>query len=236
MLKINRFPPDWMCEMANNGVRSLDEVRRKLSFTHDLISTAYHEAGHAICAILHFGRVSSIQIFPKKIKMRTEGACFYELFKEYEKIEDSVLFNYQLVSEVCFYYAGLTSEKFYYKTISGSDKFPLFLRDGSSNDTLAAAAIIKKYNLAEPGKKRYAFKQKLIKRTLNELQKYWTDITLLAHFLFKKKRLGAKQIKRLLTTKSINKYFWKEHYKKINIIFDNYSTLDENIIKSIILS
>lgn len=222
--------------MANNGVGSLDQVRKKVTYTHDLISTGYHEAGHAICALLHFWRVSSIQIYPKKEKMRTEGVCFNEMVKAYEKIQDIELLNAQLINEVCFYYAGLISEKYYFKTISGSDKFPLFLREGSFSDTMAATAIIKKHNLAEPGRKRYAFKKKLIKRTLHELQKYWSDITLLAHALFKKKRIGAKQIKKILTTKSNNKEFWKEQFKKINFIFDNCSTIDENEIKSIILS
>ena len=221
--------------MTNNGVGSIDQVRKKLTYTHDLISTSYHEAGHAVYGLLHFMKVPSVYVFENKKNKRIEGFCHYESVKELSDIQDVALFNEQLKHEICIKYAGLTAEKYHFKTICGSDKFPMFLRDGSSDDTLSAAALIKKYDFVPPGRKRYAFKKKMITETLHELRDNWDAVTIIAHGLFQKKRLGFFEIQKMLLRNSDNKEFWKEQFKTIHYIFDNCEGLDEKDLKSILL-
>lgn len=218
--------------MANNG--SIDKVRKKVAYTHDLISTSYHEAGHAIFALLHGMRVPLVYVFENKTYERVNGFCFYDSFRTLIDIKDENLFSKQLYSEICIKYAGLASERYHFKNISGSDKLPMVLKDGSSGDILSAAALIKKYNLAESGKKRYYYKKNLIKETLLELQQNWDAVTLLAHALFKKKRLTYEDIKKILTKKTKNKDFWKNQFKLIDYIFNNVETIDEKELRIIL--
>lgn len=195
-----------------------------------MISTSYHESGHAIYSLIHGMKVSSVCIFENKKNNRIEGFCYYET-PNLSQIQDSNLLHFLLNYEIGIKYAGLTAEKYFFKIISGSDKFPIFLRDGSSDDTLSAAAIIRQYNVAPPGKKRYEFKKKKIKQVLEELKKYWEDVTLLAHALFSKKKLSFLDIKNLFLKKSPNKKFWRAKFKNISCIFDNISAIDDNFLK-----
>jgi len=220
--------------MANNGSGTIDKVRKKVTYTHDLISTSYHEAGHVVYALLHCMKVPLVYVFENKKYKRIDGFCHYESVRELPDIQDEILFAKQLNSEICIKYAGLTSEKYHFKTISGSDKFPMVLRDGSSNDTVTAAALIKQYNLVPPGKKRYSYKKALIKETLSELRQHWDAVTVISHALFNKKRLSYEDIKKLLTKKTKDKEFWKNQFKIIDYIFDHVDALDEKYLKSIL--
>lgn len=220
--------------MANNGSVSIDKVRKKVTYTHDLISTSYHEAGHAVYALLHCMKVPLVYVFENKKYKRVDGFTHYESFRELNNITDPALFEKQIYAEICIKYAGLTAEKYHFKNMSGSDKFPMVLRDGSSSDTLSAAALIKQYNLAPPGRKRYSFKKTLIKETLIELRQHWDAVTLISHSLFKKKRLNYEDIKMLLIRKTKDKEFWKNQFKAIDYIFDNVGSLDEKEIKFIL--
>ena len=217
-----------------NGTGSIEEVRKKLTYTHDLISTSYHEAGHAVYGLLHFVKVPSVFVFQNKKNKRIEGFCHYESPTEIKGVLDLSLRNELVKNEICLKYAGLTAEKYHFKTVSGSDKFPMFLRDGSSDDTLSAAALIRTYDLVPPGRKRYSFKKKLIKDTLEDLKDNWDAVTLVAHALFQKKRLSYWDLKKLLTKKTNDKEFWKEQFKAINYLFDNIEGLDEKDLKSLI--
>lgn len=107
----------------------------------------------------------------------------------------------------------------------------MFLRDGSSDDTLSAAALIRQYNISPPGKKRYSYKKKKINEVLHSLKDYWDDVTLLAHRLFRKKRMSFIDIKNLLIKHSPNKKFWKEQLKIISDLFDKNMHLDEKYLK-----
>lgn len=220
--------------MANNGTGTIDQVRKKVTYTHELISTSYHEAGHAVYALLHFMKVPLVYVYENKKYKRIDGFCLYESFRELHEITDEALLTQRLNSEICIKYAGLTAEKYHFKNISGSDKFPMVLRDGSSNDTLSAAGLIKQYNLAPPGRKRYSYKKTLIKETLSELRQHWDAVTLVSHGLFQKKRLSYEDIKKLLTRKTKDKEFWKNQFKLIDYIFDNMDALDEKELKSIV--
>lgn len=218
--------------MAKNR-GSIGEVRKKMAKTHEFISTSYHEAGHAVYGLLKFLKVDPVYVFENTHKKRIWGITHYEPICEVTDILDSELLNILIHNEICMSYAGLVAEKLHYKKTSGSDKFPMVLKNGSEDDTMEAAVLIKKYNLAPPGQKRYAYKKKLIKETVNEIEEHWDAITIVAHALFEKKRLNFLDLKNLLIRKSKNKEFWKEQFKSINYIFDNLETLDDKEIKSI---
>ena len=215
------------------GTGTIGEIRKKVTKTHELISTAYHEAGHTVYALLHHMFVQSVCIFEDKKSKRIHGFTHYNS-PEVAKTEDLDLRNHLLINEIRLSYAGLTAEKYHFKSISGSDKFPMFLKEGSSDDTLSAAALIKRYNLAPPGRKRYNYKQKLIRQTLHELQDHWDAVTVIAHALFQHKRLNFQDIRQLLTKKTRNRKFWIQHFKEIQFIYDNADTLDEKQLKSIL--
>ena len=217
-----------------NGAGTLEHTRRKFARTHELIFVSYHEAGHAVYGLLHFMMIGPVYVFETKKQKRIWGMTHFESMLDSKKITDDSLILDRLHSEICMQYAGLTAEKYHYKTISGSDKFPMDLKQGSESDTFAAALLIRQYNLAPPGRKRYTYKKKLIKETLNELKDNWDAVTLVAHALFEKKRLSFLDLQNLLIKKSKNKSFWKEQFKTINYIFENRDSLDNKELISIL--
>jgi hypothetical protein len=216
--------------MAKNGKGSISNIRKKITYLHEIISTSYHEAGHAIYSLICGMRVPYACIFKNKKNKRVQGFCHYET-PDLDLITDPSLVFSLVNYEIGIKYAGLTAEKYHFKIISGSDKFPMFLRDGSSDDTLSAALLIRQYNIAPPGKKRYSYKKRKINQVLKSLKDYWEDVTLLAHLLFKKKRLSFFNIKNLLLKKSPNKKFWISQFKMISDIFDKNMHLDEKYLK-----
>lgn len=219
--------------MRKKGAVSIYDIRKKITRTHEMISGSYHEAGHAVYSLLYGMRVSSVCIFENKKNNRIWGVCYYETPNLF-KVQDYNLLISLVNTEIGIKYAGLTSEKYFFKITSGSDKFPIFLRDGSSDDTLSAAALIRQYNVVPPGKKRYDFKKKTINKVLKDLKKYWSDVTLLAHALFNRKKLSFYDIKNLFVKKSENKKFWKEQFKNISFIFDRSVDLDDKNLKYIL--
>lgn len=219
--------------MASNSAGSIGNIRKKFHETHELISTSYHEAGHTIYGLLHFMKIESVSVFEDRKSKRIEGFTHYNS-PAITDLQDVDLFNERLHAEIGLSYAGLVAEKRHFKMISGSDKFPMFLRDGSSNDITSAAALFQKYGLVEAGRKRYNYKQKLIKFLDQELQEHWDAVTLVAHSLFKKKKIYYPELKTLLSRKAEDKEFWKKQFKGIDYIYDNAEALDEKELKSIL--
>jgi hypothetical protein len=220
--------------MANHGVETLSGLRKKITQTHELISTSYHESGHTIYGLVKGFKIDSVSVFENKKSQRIDGFTHYN-GPGLSSLEDKELFSYVLNTEICLRYAGLVAEKCHFKKMSGSDKFPLFLRDGSSDDTLTAAAQINDYNLAPPGRKRYAFKQKLIKETQLVVNENWDSVTDVAHALFKKRRLTYEDLRKVLTKNAKNKKYWKSQFNNISYIYENAASLDENDLKTILL-
>lgn len=218
--------------MASNNPGSIGSIRKKFHQTHELISTAYHEAGHTIYGLLHLMDVTSVRVYTDKKSKRIEGFTAYNP-PELEQIQDLVLFNDRLHAEIGLCYAGLAAEKRFYKLISGSDKFPMFLRDGSWHDTAEARQLFQKWQLCKSGRERYNYKQKLIKLASQEMSEHWDAVTLVAHSLFKKKKLDYLELQTLLTKKCRDKQFWKDRFKTINYLYKNNECLDEKQIKSI---
>jgi hypothetical protein len=177
--------------------------------------------------------VGPVLVFEDKKSKRIHGFTHYDP-AGLSDIQDPVLFMDRLHAEIGLSYSGLIAEKRHFKMISGSDKFPMFLREGSSHDFSEAANLFSKYNLAEPGRKRYNYKQKLIKIVDQELQDHWDAVTLVAHGLFKKKKLSFLELRTLLTRKTEDKEFWKKVFKAHDQLYGNSEPLDEKNVKSIL--
>lgn len=209
----------------------ISDVRKKVTLTHDLISTSHHEAGHTIYALLHFMTIHSVWVFQNKQNKRMEGWTHYYSL-ELDDIQDPALKQERLHAEIGLSYAGLVAEKHQYKLHSGSDKF-LTCLDGSRKDRREAAEIIKKYELAPSGRQRANYKKRMIRRVSRELQEHWDAVTAVAHGLFQKKRLNFEDLKNILTKKTENKKFWKERMKMISKFY-NKETIDEKEFRSMI--
>ena len=220
-------------KMANSTNLSIGNIRKKFHEVHELISTSYHESGHAIYALLHLIKIQHVYVYENKRNKRIEGLAQYNN-TDLDQFTDIELFNERLHAEIGVYYAGIVAEKRLFVINSGYDKFPMFLRDGSSDDISRAAKLFQKYNLVEAGRKRYNYKRNIIKQVDKELQEHWDAVMLVAHALFKKKKLSYLDLQKLLTTKSKNKQFWKQQFKAINYLHENAAHLDQNDLKSML--
>jgi len=193
-----------------------------------LISAAYHEAGHAIIGLLNFIKINSVE----SCIYKDRGIGGNTTFEVYPSSSDNIdILKYFALAELKVYYAGAIAEKQLLKNISGANLSPFFFKWGAKDDVKAAATLIKEFQLVPPGKKRYDFKQKVIKETNKLINEYWDDITLLSQFLYNKKFITYDDLKKLLCSKSKNNKFWKKQFKNIDIIFSNNFDLDLNTIK-----
>lgn len=218
--------------MAKNA-GSIGEIRKKFHETHELIFTSHHEAGHIIYGLLHYMNIGSVLVFEDKKTKRIYGLTYYDP-PILSKIQDIDLFNDRLHAEICLSYAGFLAEKKLFRNTSGSDAFPMFLKYKSYHDTKEATNLFQKYGLVEPGPKRYKYKRKLFKEIDSELEAYWSDLILVAHALFKKKKLILPELKLLLTKKSKNKDHWKLIFKNYDLLYSNPDGLDEENQKMIL--
>ena len=196
----------------------MNNQTKKTAQDYQLIATAHHESGHAIIGLLCGMQISGLGV--DSGSDNDAGYTHYDIVP-YDQIATDDLFNKFLYDELYINYAGLASEKIYYKDISGSDKLPMFLKYGSWLDLQQASELIKKYNLASPGKKRFQLKKNIFNETSQLLIEYWDDVKLLAHTIYKRKKINGSDVKNLLTKKSVNKEFWKKQFKKINLIFNS---------------
>lgn len=216
--------------MGNKGKESVVSTTQKLSQDYELISTCYHEAGHTVAGLLTFMKIPAVTVsFTAK---SVEGFTHYEMIDQ--AITDEKINDYLILSEIYISYAGLVAEKIHYKEICGADKLPMILKEGSSPDISSAAEIIRKYNLAPPGKKRQQFKQKIFKQLDSDLKTHWDAIKLISHALYKRKRLNYDDLKEILTKKSKNKEFWKNRFKDITMLVTPTRELDNKEIRSIL--
>lgn len=209
---------------------------KKQSFDYALIAMAYHESGHAVIALYNYFYVSDINamrmgMVPKNLE---EGEINYNIYKE-ELIDDKELKKIFLIFELQLLYAGLMSEKIYYKDVCGSSKFPMHLRIGSNYDFNLASKIIRKNKLAEPGKNTFLFKKQVQFDVEQIITNYWDDIKIVSHALYKKKKLTFDELKFILSRKSINKDFWRDRFKKIAVIHNDNKITAEDVVKDLVL-
>lgn len=183
---------------------------------HELISTAYHEAGHTAYALLNFMKVTSVSVFRSKRSKRAGVTC-YSHPTDFDSIKGTSLFRILSEIELGVRYAGQEAEKMLFKSLSGSDHVPQFIKDGASEDIKRADSFIRKHNLLPHGKnkKRSYFKKRLLKKVQGELSDNWDSVTLIAHSLYHHRKLTFDDLQKLLTTKTRNKKFWKSQFKKM---------------------
>jgi len=214
---------------------SIQDVRKRFQKTHELISTTWHESSHTIYALLNFMKVEEVSVYEDKKSKRICGLTHY-ISPSILEISDSELLSERIHAEIGLCYAGLAGEKRHFKISSGSDNFPRFLKEGSHLDISNAAAIFQKYNLAEPGRKRSAYKKKIMKVVEECLIEHWDAVAIISHHLFKKKKLSYQELKSLLTKRSQNKEFWRNQFKLISSFYQNTGILDENHFKMMVFS
>lgn len=213
-----------------NGTGTLYETTVKLSQNHSMISTCYHEAGHTIAGLLMFMKVPSVSVEKAR---RISGETNYEMIDD-DAVSNAELLYYFDIAQLNIYYAGMVAERILYKDITGSSIWPKVLKEGCEDDISNAAIIIKKKNLAPPGKPRYNFKKKIMRNLSDLLLKHWDGVKLISHALFEKKRLSHDDLKEILIKKSDNKEFWKQQFKYINLYVDQNKSLDSKDIRIIL--
>lgn len=204
---------------------------KKQAFDYNLIAMSFHEAGHVVCALNNYLYVYNANVMTLT---RHEGNTNFYVYG-CDAVDDEELHKILLIFELQAMYAGLIAEKLYYKDICGSSKFPMHLRIGSSYDTKLASKIIRKNNLVAPGKKTFLFKKQVQYDVEQFLAEHWDAIRVVAHFLYKKKRLTFDELKYLLTRRTEHKDFWKSKFKKIKMIHNDNNMPTEEIVKDLVL-
>lgn len=195
----------------------------KLFIETDKIFTAYHEAGHTMYALFHLMKVEFVYI---KHDKRYIGFTSFN-YTPLEYIKDSQLKSDVIRQHIGVCYSGQLAEKILYKKLSGSDIYPKALQNGSSFDYEEARSLIEQFNLAEPGKKRIRFKKKILKTTLLLLNKYWEDVTLIAHALIQNKKISFSDLSEMLCYQSSNYLVWRKKFEYINLIYSNDQVNDD---------
>lgn len=198
---------------------------------YNLISTAYHESSHIICALYNCFQVYSANA--ATIESASDSNTHFYSYDE--PITDEELKRTILIFEVQVMMSGLVGERIYYKDITGSDRFPKHLKNGSAYDIKSASKLIRSNNLAVPGNKTTLLKKQIQSDVENMLNTYWADVKIIAHLLYRKKRLTYEDLKYTLTRKSDNKEMWKEKFRKIKTIFDK-NCPSEVIVKDLMLA
>ncbi len=184
--------------------------------TYDQITCSIHESGHALCALFFNMKVDMVHLFDDKKTKRVAGMTYF-IHAMANENDSNALFTSLIESEICVNYAGLLAEKCHFKKISGSDKYPGSWKNGSFDDTTSAARLLSFISI--PGKERHLLKKKIMGEAYFILNKYWDDITLISHALFKKRKIFFSDLKNILTKKSKNKVFWKKQFRNIIYIF-----------------
>lgn len=215
--------------------KTREPIDDKLILLLNLSYASFHEAGHTLLCLLNFSRVEVVKIgIVSGLTDIQYGETTYESVFEHSKFSNSLLFNFNIHSEIAILYAGQESERHLFKECSGSNKFPFFLKNGSHFDKKQAHQLIKRYINVSAGLERAAFKKAAIKETYNTIHENWKDVQLIAHALFKSKRLFYKNLKKLLTTKSKNKEFWKNQFRAIDKIFREKEKIDAGELQVIL--
>ncbi len=210
----------------------LKSTTRKLGQVLEITACCFHESGHVLYGLLAHMKITSVSITYSDV---VEGTTYYLRVDEYlptDKIDDSLVLPFAM-DEVRMAYAGITAERLFYRDTCGSSKFPLVLKEGSSQDIKAASDTIKKANLAPPGKKRQELKRQVQQELAHTITEHWSDLKLIAHTLYKTKRLSFDDLKALLTKKSSRREYWKKQFREITMLFDETSSLDKAEIVAI---
>lgn len=200
----------------------------KKSFDYDLIAMSYHEACHTVIALYNYLQVYNVNVMTPK---RSDGNTNFFIYDEI--VKDEELKKIFSIFEIQTMYAGLVGEKIYYKDICGSSKFPMHLKKDSAYDIGIASSIIRKNDLATPGKKTFLFKKEIQFDVEKILIEHWDAVKEIAHSVYRKKRLSFDELKYILTRKTEHKDFWKDKFRKMKIIYDNNKPTEE-VVKELV--
>jgi hypothetical protein len=214
----------------------LKNAIKKQSADYNLIATAFHEASHTIAGLLNYFIVNKVYI---SLDKEEEEVSVGDAETNYHSIvisDDEYFRQYMLISELQMIYAGLIGEKIYYKDICGSSKFPMHLRIGSYVDIANASDMIRKNNLAAPGKNTSVLKKKIQKDVEELLIDNWEAVKMVAHSLYQKRKLSFDELKYILTRKTNNKEFWKKRISEIKFIYHDKHPPAQDVAKKIILN
>lgn len=210
----------------------MNDVAKKQSLDYLMIAAAHHESAHTLIYLYNLIKVFNVSISSDREMIKfTGGLAEYLLILDYDCIEDIDLRNKLLTSELMGLYSGLLGEKAYYHDICGSQRFPTHLSAGASGDIMEASNLIRKYDLASPGKNTTILKKQIEKKVKSVLLEYWADVKIIAHALYKYKSLSFEDLKNLLCKKNKNKVFWKTRFKDIDILHHDTIQLSEKDIK-----
>lgn len=191
---------------------SLVHFRKEVSKNYELVLSCYHEAGHAIYALLHGFAVDSAEVWLDE-NQRVHGVVRYNLPLSYDT-DNSLEKGLRLLfaeTEIGIKYAGLAAEKICYRNLCGSDDFLTLLEASSGEDNKEADNIIKNFKL-----NRRNYKKNIFRKISKELQHYWDAVVKLSHLLFAKQKLSFDDIKKCLTHKNL---FWKNKFKNILCLY-----------------
>lgn len=195
---------------------SLDikDIRVKLTRDYETIFSCYHEAGHTVYALLHFVKVDNVYI--TESDGRVGGYThFYSI--DLSTIKDKKTLNKLIPIEIGINYAGLAADKHTYELLCGSSTFPLLLQ-GASTDLKNASFLIRKYDFV-PINLRNKFKKKMLLKVKNQLVHHWSVVTIVAHLLYKKKKISYEDLKKEILKKVHNKMFWENQFIMIEKIY-----------------
>jgi hypothetical protein len=201
---------------------------KKQAIDYSAIACSYHEATHTCIALYN-------HIFVPDVSIRIDGSdavgltSFY-LYKNGD-ILDQELKAMIIIAEIEMTYAGMIGEAVYYKETCGSDIFPRHLKSGSSEDIKNAQDLIRLNTLALPGKDTAALKKQIKKRVEGLIIENWASIKLLAHAIYKRKKLTYHDLKNLLCRKNP---FWKERFKETSLIHSDMKVPEEAEVKQIL--
>jgi hypothetical protein len=227
-----------MVNAKNNRIKPKKaSITSKQVRDYNAIATSYHEASHTIIALLNYFYVYNVNIVPKP---DSYGEMNWWSWLDHmsdittSNIDDQDLCYSIHYSHIGTLYAGLIGERLYYYNACGSDKFPMHLKQGSIYDYQDASFVIRKNKIAKPGRETLLLKKQIQKDIREILENNWEAVKVVAHQLYKKKRLGFDEIKHILTRKTENKMFWKEQFRKIKMIYSEKSNLTVSEFKKLI--
>jgi hypothetical protein len=203
-------------------------IAKQQSNDYGLIATSYHEASHTIVGLASLILIEDVTVVDSQ-----EGTTNYFRYHAGDA-DTNNLKKILATSEIKTIYAGLVGEKMYYKDICGSSKFPMHLKEGSSIDTSIASQLIRRYNLAASGKPTFEFKQHIREEVERILIRHWQAVKVVAHALYKKKKLNSQELKYLLVRIPQDKEFWKDKFKTMKIIYDEDNDLSMKMVRNLI--
>lgn len=210
----------------------LSSPRLKDALELELILMSWHESSHTVIALCNNFEVCFVSV---RNPIEKDGKTnFYTT----DDVEDAELRRLLIVNELETMYAGLIGERILYRELCGTMRYPRHLQIGLSHDIKLASQIIRRHDLAAPGKETAIFKKNIHRKVEKMLLEHWDSVKLIAHTLHKKRRISSfEELRLLLTRKSNEKEFWREKFSKIKLIYggkDKEHPTDEYIKKVLI--